>query len=126
MNEKGFTYPVSICLLMFFSFTLVINLQQYVTEKRFNKETETILKQEYYMMGAVRQVERLLKDGTLQGSSGGTIQYRTGEVIYEIKPLTASTDQITFRLKLDTNEESIGFANYDKEMKKMTKWVERN
>lgn len=123
-NEKGFTYPLSLCILTFFALFFLIGLDQYVAEKRFYKETETILVGEYYMLAAVKETENLLMNGQLPTS--GRFIYTNGEITYQRKVLSAVLDEVTFTLKFSSMEQWSALAHYDKVQKKWVKWVEKN
>jgi Tfp pilus assembly protein PilX len=123
-NEKGFTYPISLCILVFFSLFLLIAVEQNVTEKRFYKETENILIAEYYLLSAVNDAEVQLKNDMLQDV--GKFQYSQGEVTYHRRGISSDIDEISFTLKLRTNQQWDAIARYDKIQQKMVKWIELN
>lgn len=111
-------------MLLLTSTFLIIYTDQYVNEKKILKETETILKTEYYFLYSVRKVESCLQNGELMLSSG-EVSLQDGKMSYTIEDL-GSTLKITFNLKLNSGETLIGFAYYNKNVKKMIKWVEKN
>ncbi|MBM4762273.1 competence type IV pilus minor pilin ComGG [Bacillus sp. B15-48] len=123
-NEKGFVYPVSLCMVVFFSMFLLIAIEQNMVEKRFYRQTETILVGEYYMLSALKELEEKLKND--ESFSSGRIQYSRGEVLFQRKVLSGRIDEYTFTLKLETNEQWIAVTHYDKDEKKMVRWVEKN
>lgn len=106
------------------SMYLVIVTEQYVAEKRFVKETETIRMQEYYMLCSVKKAESLMKEAALPVV--GVMNYRNGSVSYERKSLSANLEQVSFNLRMHSGELSIGIGQYDKARMEMVKWIEKN
>ncbi|MBT2754754.1 competence type IV pilus minor pilin ComGG [Mesobacillus foraminis] len=123
-NERGFTYPVSLCMLVFFSLLLLITVEQNMAEKRFYKDTEVILVQEYYLLSAVKRAEGLLKENNL--SQTGTFLYTKGTVAYQTRALPEGLAEITFTVKLFTKEQWVGVGHFDTVQKKLVKWMEKS
>jgi hypothetical protein len=124
VGERGFTYPLSLSVLVIFSLFLLILVEQNVIEKRFFKETETILVVEYYLQAAVVEAEQLLIKDELPQI--GKFEYRDGEVRFSRRLLSHGLEEITFTLKLETGEQWIGMAQYDQGQQKVVKWIEKN
>lgn len=124
-NQSGFTYPLTLCMLILFSTVLIIYIEQFVTEKRMLAETENILKQDYYLVSSLKTLEETL---AVQGKTDGTgyIDFYDGQVKYVIEELTGSLWEITINLKTGNNHEFNGSAYYDIHYKKIIKWVEKN
>ena len=126
-NEKGFTYPLTFCMILLFSMFIAIYLEQFIAEKKINKESETIFKQEYYFLSSVKHVENELslmedKDDLLIGSlffSHGSDDYRTEKLPEELL-------KVTFDLRMENLPVVIGIGYYDTEKGKMIKWIEKN
>lgn len=123
-NEKGFTFPLSLCMLILVSTFVIVHTQLYLNEKKLTHETETILKQEYYYLYSVRKIETQLQNGELLQNSG-VFSLQEGRVDF-IKEDMGSSLKFTFNLTLFSGEKSVGFAYYNKTQKKMIKWVEKN
>jgi hypothetical protein len=124
-NEKGFTYPYVLMMIILFCFFFTYQVQFYLSEKKFFHESAIILKQEYYMHTAVKKIETALKSNLL--SLGfGKYDYQTGQAIFRVESYSSNLLKITITIKLNTLEEIVGYAYYDINQKKMTKWVERN
>ena len=101
---------------------MVIHLQQFITEERLFQETETILKQEYYLLCAVKKLE-----GQLQGdasTSAGSYSFQEAKVVFSKEDL-GTTAKYTLTLTLNNGVQAQGYSYYDKNLKKMVKWVER-
>ena len=115
-------YPFSYCILVLLSVFLVIHLQQFKVEKFLFQETETILKQEYYLLCAVKKLEAQLQEDS--GIGAGTYSYQEGKVVFSKEDL-GPTVKFTLTLTLNNGVQAQGFSYYDKALKKMVKWVER-
>lgn len=123
-NENGFAYPLTLSIFIVFSLYIVIQTEQFLSEKRFQKETETILKQEYYMLCTFQKLEQGLQGGTIEPE--GVFKYEEGESRYQMEPLTKEITQVTVKQYLYSGEEAIAFCFYDMKRQKMIKWVEKN
>lgn len=123
-NEKGYTYPLSLGVLALFSLLLLMMMEQYLMEKRFYQETETILLGEYYLQVAIIEIEDLYKKGDFPQS--GQIAFSSGKVNFARRDLSQVLLEVTLSLTLDTNEQWTAIAHYDKEKQKIVKWYEKN
>lgn len=124
-NEKGFTYPLTLCMIILFSLVLAIHIDQYVIEKRMLMETETILKQDYYLLSSVRKVETTLA-GNGETVNSGYIEFYDGHADYHIMKRTGTIWEINIKLMTGKNIEITGIAYYDSEIKKVIQWIERS
>ncbi|WP_071395736.1 competence type IV pilus minor pilin ComGG [Bacillus tuaregi] len=125
-NQHGFTYPLTLCILILFSTVLMIYTEQYLTEKRMLIETEYIQKQDYYIVNAMKIIEKTLSEHGKTNNTG-TINFYDGQVSYVLLDLTDQLWEIRINLKTGIeHREFTGYAYYDFELKKMIKWVERN
>lgn len=124
-KEKGFTYPFVLMIVILFSLFFTLQLQFYLSEKRLFHESKTILIQEYYMHTAVKKIEASLQSNSLSIGTGEYL-FHNGSANYRIETYSSSLLKTTVTIKLDTMEEIVGFVYYDKNQKKMIKWVERN
>jgi len=124
MGEKGFTYPLSLAVLVFISLFLLLLVEQNGIERRFFKETETILLVEYYFQASVVEAEQLLDKGEL--AQAGRFEYKNGEVRFTRRLLSQVLEEVTFTLKLHTGEQWIAIVQYDRVKQKFVKWIEKN
>jgi competence protein ComGG len=125
-NQKGFTYPVTLCLLILLSTTLTIQIEQYITEKRMLNETETILKQDYYFLSTIEllQSQLALSDPII---TKGSLDYSDGQISYTIVELSERELEIKLTLTMNRGNGVIeGSAFYDKDLGKIVKWNEVN
>ena len=125
-NEKGFTYPLTFCLLLLISLLLTIFLEQFIAEKRLNEQSVIILKQEYYFLSSVMNVEnelRLLEDEFVLS---GMLMFSEGQMDYKTEKLSEGLLKVMFDLRMDGLPVVSGIGYYDKEEEKMVKWIEKN
>ncbi|MCQ6278085.1 competence type IV pilus minor pilin ComGG [Bacillus sp. EB600] len=124
-NQKGFTYPLTLAILITFLIFFSIQVQQLLTERKMHQETKIILQQEYYMLTTVKKMEGKLQSGDLVETKG-TFQFLNGYVDYQADLPSGSTQKITFTLHLHSGETAVGFGYFDKNLKKLVKWIEKN
>ena len=124
-NEKGFTYPLTLCMFILFSMMLAIHIDQYVIEKRMFIETETILKQDYYLLSCVRKVETILATNSEKVNSG-SFEFYDGHADFQIKKKTDTILEINIQLMTGKKLVIIGMAYYDTDKQKVIQWIERS
>ncbi len=125
-NEKGFTYPLTLCLLIIFSMVLAIHIDQYVIEKGMLLETETILKQDYYLLSSVRKIESTLAEMNGETVEAGSFEFYDGHANFYISKVTDTIWQINIQLKTGKEMVITGIAYYDSERQKVIQWIERS
>lgn len=124
-NEKGFTYPLTLCMFIIFSMVLVIHIDQYVIEKRMFMETETILKQDYYLLSSVRKVETILATN-VETVNSGSFEFYDGHADYQLKKITDTIWEINIQLMTGKEITITGSAYYDSDRQKVIQWIERS
>jgi len=124
-NQKGFTYPLTFCIIIIAIFVLSLQLEQFLTEKQFFKESEKLLQQDFYFLSSMKQVEEKFNIEE-EEFPNGTIQYKYGDVSYSTTKLSDTVFKVSFTLKMDQFPQIIGTGYYDKAEGKMTKWAEKN
>jgi hypothetical protein len=123
-NQKGFTYPLTLCILILLSTTLIIQIEQLLTEKRMLNETENILKQDYYFLSTIEllQSQLAINDPI---TTKGSFDYNDGQVRYTIVELSERELEIKLTLMMNRGNGVIeGSALYDKDLGKIIKWSE--
>ena len=125
-NQKGFTYPLTLCLLILLSTTLTIQIEQYITEKRMLNETETILKQDYYFLSTIELLQSQIAISDPMPTTG-FLDFNDGQISYTIVELSEREIEIKLILTMKRgNGEVEGSAFYDKSLGKIVKWNEMN
>jgi competence protein ComGG len=123
MNEKGFMYPVTLCILMLMSIFLTLHFNQYITEKKILKEVEQNERRHSYFLQSLKEVEQLVREDNYAAT--GSLVFKEGIVFYSIESSKESLLQITFRYDSPQGKSTIGVAYFDKELGQMTKWIEK-
>lgn len=123
-NEQGFILPVTIAISFLFFLVFTFQVNAYLTEKAFSKETEEILILENLMQLGVGDTHEKLKNDEGSAETTGSFNYPTGKIMYNVSPLTQTTSQITLRCTTtDFRKYSARFV-YDYETKEIHSWIE--
>ncbi|MEH7238474.1 competence type IV pilus minor pilin ComGG [Bacillus sp. JJ1562] len=123
-NEKGFILPVTIAISFLFFLIFTSQVNAYLTEKAFSKETEEILILENLMQLGVGDMKVKLQDEVESMKSTGVFNYPTGNVTYTVSPLTSSTSQITIACKTTEQRKSSARFVYNYETKEINSWFD--
>ncbi|WNS74213.1 competence type IV pilus minor pilin ComGG [Bacillus sp. DTU_2020_1000418_1_SI_GHA_SEK_038] len=124
-NEKGFTYPLTFTIILLVALLLTMHIEFYLTEIRFLQESQTLLKQEYYLISSLKRIEDILLTED-EDQYTGVFSFSDGEVHYETAKITDTLLMSTFNLRIGTNIEMLAYGYFDKEEGKMIKWIEKN
>lgn len=122
MNEKGFMYPVTLCILILFLIFLQVHFNHYVIEKRISTEIEQFEKNQMHFIQSFKKVEATLNQDAYE--LVGRIIYKDGTVYYTIEEIGTNLFQITFRLQVQSRRDVTGLAFYDRDLRKIIKWIE--
>jgi hypothetical protein len=77
------------------------------------------------MHNVVKKIESSLQKNLVSIGTGKYV-FQNGVANYLIEPYSSSLLKITITIKLNTLDEIVSYAYYEKNQMKMTKWVERN
>jgi hypothetical protein len=124
-NEKGFTYPLTLVLLILFLTVFSFRVEQLVMERKLAHETAVILQEEYYFHSSSKKIEKLMQSGTVIPAKG-TFSYLKGSIDFQADSPIGSLQKINFTLRLNTGETVVGRGFFDIATKKMIKWTEIN
>lgn len=124
-NECGFSFPVTLCLLMLFVFTLSFQAAQLVAVKGFYKEILQYEKNQYYFLLALKETEKYLAETGDNYDKEGRFTYRDCTVNYRIQEVESDRLQILYSLFFAGRPEVNGVAYYDKHLKRIVKWFEK-
>lgn len=124
-NQQGFTYPLTLAILMAFLIFFSIQVEQLLVERKMFHETKIIYKQEYYMLASVKKIEQRLQSGEALPAYG-RYTYIYGAMDYQIEAPAGNLQKVNFNLQLASGETAQGFGYYDLNLQKFTKWVEKN
>jgi competence protein ComGG len=121
-NENGFTYPLTLCLLIIFLSFFSVRTEQFLSESKMAHEKNKILQEEYYFLSSVKKLEGIFqKSGTLP--SKGTISFVKSTMDYQSETPTGYVQKVNFTLHLPGDTTAIGKGFFDTRTKKLTKWV---
>jgi competence protein ComGG len=123
-NEKGFTYPLTLCILILFLLFFSFQVDRLLTEKKMAHEKAIILQQDYYYLTTVKKIESMYQSTGIQ--IRGTYKYAYGAMDYQAETPIGTSQKINFTLRLNTGETVIGRGYFDTKLKRMIKWVEMN
>ncbi|SDM16559.1 competence type IV pilus minor pilin ComGG [Bacillus sp. OK048] len=124
-NEGGFTYPLTLVLLILFLSVFSFHVEQLLTERKLAHETYLILQEEYYFHSSIKKTEKILQSGAMLPAKG-TFSYSNGSMEFQAESPVGTVQKINFTLKLNTGETVTGRGFFDISLKRMTKWTEIN
>ncbi|WP_180247414.1 competence type IV pilus minor pilin ComGG [Bacillus sp. AFS031507] len=123
-NEKGFTYPLTLCLIIIFLLFFSVRIEQLLSERKMAHETAIILQEEYYFLSSVKKVEVIFqKSGILPVK--GTISFVNGTMDYKAETPNGYVQKVNFTLHLLAVDKTfIGRGYFDTRTKRLSNWVE--
>jgi hypothetical protein len=125
INEQGFTYPLTLCMLIIFMIFFSAHVDLLLSERRLSQQSEIIQQEEYYFFSSVKKLENKLKlTGTIPSKE--TIKYINGDMVYQTESQAGTIQIIKFTLSLNSGITVIGRGYFDLKLKKMVKWIDMN
>lgn len=124
-NERGFAFPVTLCILMLFTIVLSFKASQLVIEKRFYKEIEQFEKNQFYFLTAIKKTEEYLSSSGEDYEKAGVFEFKDCTVSYHITQAESELLHITYSFILPGRAEVNGIAYYDRQIKKIVNWHEK-
>lgn len=125
-NQKGFTYPLTLSLLIVFLFFFSIRGGQLLNERRLFQVTQVLQQQEYYMLTSERKVRKIFQSGGSSAVADGTFTYQHGKMNYHADAPSGTTQKVTFTLQMNSGEVTLSYAFYDINTRALVKWIEKN
>lgn len=120
-SEKGFTYPLTLCLLILFLLFFSMNIERLLSERKLVHETATIEKQEYYFLSSVKKIEKIFEmEGSIPAT--GSIHYLDGDMDFRTDTPAGNNQKISFTLRLHSGITILGSGIIDTKSKKLIKW----
>ncbi|WP_338470234.1 competence type IV pilus minor pilin ComGG [Niallia sp. XMNu-256] len=103
-----------------------MRVEHFLAEKRMFQETEMILKQDYYLLSAMEQLNSYLSvDDKVENN--GTFEFKNGVVEYQMIEQTEELLDINITIKLEGNDAVFkGVAIYNRNLNKIINWFEVN
>jgi len=123
-NNKGFIYPLSLCVFILFIHFLLILYGLYENKKGIEISVKNSNMQEYYFLTSLKDIEEQLVSQENFVLTGTKI-FLHGQVFYTITKDTATTYKIDYKLNLQgVSNQIVATSYFDMDQHKMTKWVE--
>lgn len=123
-NEKGFILPVTLAVSFLFFLVFTSQVNEYLTEKAFSKETEEILILENLMQLGVGDIKARLQDDEESSELIGVFNYPTGNINYTVSPLTSTTSRIIILCKTTEERKVSARFVYNYETKAIISWLD--
>ncbi|MGN7300570.1 competence type IV pilus minor pilin ComGG [Ferdinandcohnia sp. SAFN-114] len=123
-NEQGFILPVTIAISFLFFLVFTFQVNAYMTEKDFSKETEEIFTLENLMQLGVGEIQAKLKEDVESTGETGFLNFSNGTISYTVVPLTTTTSQITISCTTKEQRKYSARFVYDYEKKVISSWIE--
>ena len=124
-DERGFTYPLTLVLLILFLSVFSFHVEQLLTERKLAHETYLILQEEYYFHSSFKKTESILQSGAMIPAKG-TFSYSNGSMGFQADSPIGTVQKINYTLKMNTGETVTGRGFFDIASKRMIKWTEIN
>ncbi|WP_160721655.1 competence type IV pilus minor pilin ComGG [Bacillus sp. USDA818B3_A] len=122
-NQRGFTYPLTLCILLLFLIFFSMHIEQLLSEQKMAEETTALLRQEYYFLSTAKKIELLYQTkGTIP--SKGTYVYAHGTMDYRAETPSAYVQIVDFTLVIQRREPVVGFGYFDTRSRSLIKWVQ--
>ncbi|WP_193224529.1 competence type IV pilus minor pilin ComGG [Bacillus sp. B1-b2] len=125
LNERGFIYPLSLCIYLLFIQFLLLLYDVYQNKKAIEVEATHSIIQEYYFLSVIKEVENQLAHNEI-ASSKGIYSFINGEVHYTINSSSTQEYKIDYKLYHFNKKAVSGTSYFNKEQNRMVKWVEIN
>lgn len=122
-SEKGFTYPLTLCLLILFLLFFSMRTDQLLIKRMIAHQSAVILQEEYYYLSTVKKVENVFQtSGSIPAN--GTIPYQNGTMEYQADVPAGYSQKVQFTIRMKTGEIVTGRGFFDTRTKKLIKWQE--
>ncbi|MED1468223.1 competence type IV pilus minor pilin ComGG [Bacillus salipaludis] len=121
--QAGFTYPLTLCVLLVFFLFLSIRVEQLLAERKVANQTAILLQEEYYFLSSIKKVENMLTStGTIQ--TKGSFKYINGTMDYQAEVPVSSVQKVNFTLRFSSGITVVGIGYFDIKLKRMVKWTD--
>jgi competence protein ComGG len=123
-NKNGFTYPLTLMILLLFLTFFTVKAEKLLSEKRLTRETTIILQEEYYIHTSVTKIVKMYQLCTPIPAKG-IMMYAKGTMEYQSEKPIGTVQKINFTLRLFSGETFLGIGYFDVSSKRIVKWVEK-
>ncbi|WP_052404775.1 competence type IV pilus minor pilin ComGG [Bacillus rubiinfantis] len=123
MNQQGFTYPLTLCLLILFLLFFSSSIDRLLAERKLLHETMLIQQQDYYFLSSIKKIETLLETSdSIPGTA--TFHYEDGLMLYTADAPQGSQQKVSFTLRLSSGTTVTAGAVFDTTTKKIVAWTQ--
>lgn len=119
MNEKGFTYPLTLCLFLLTSLFLTIVFSQYVSEKGVVTEINQQERRQYLFLLTSKKISEQLANGEVPVNGVQTFNEIT--ITYSVSQISQQLYDVTYTMKQGTLQIK-AVAQYEGGSGKLIKW----
>lgn len=123
-NEKGFALPMVLIIASSVILLIGYMIDQFVIEKRFNKEVEESFISSHLLLLAVHDLQQEWSQKEDVIINNGIIFYPKGDVYYEVIKQDAKLASIVCYGSTINERKAIVVIHYDKSLKKVVEWIE--
>ncbi|WP_449536959.1 competence type IV pilus minor pilin ComGG [Ferdinandcohnia sp. Marseille-Q9671] len=123
-NEHGFILPVTLAISFLFFLVFTFQVNAYLTEKSFSKETEEIMILENLMQLGIGDIRKELEDEVESFERSGFFTYPNGTITYNIASLTPINSKVTMTCTTKGKRKYSARFEYNYETKEMDSWIE--
>lgn len=119
MNEKGFTYPLTLCLFLLTSLFLTIVFSQYISEKGVVTEINGQERRQYLFLLVSKNVSEEMLSGEVPVNGVETFNDIT--ITYTVSQISLELYEVTYML-IQGSIQIKAVAQYDGKTGKLIKW----
>ena len=123
-HEKGFAFPMVLIIATSIMLLIGYMIDQFVIEKRFNKEVEESFISSHLLLLAVHDLQQEWSQKEDIIIHNGILFYPKGDVYYEVSTQDTQFASIICYGSTINERKSIVVIHYDKELRKVVEWIE--
>lgn len=120
MNEKGFMYPISLCIFLLVSLFLTIEFNQYVSEKGIVSSVNQQEKRQYLFLLTSKGISDEMAGGVIP--IDGMATYTNAKVTYTVKQISNQYVEVTYFMTQGTLSVK-AIAQYEVGSGKLVRWM---
>ncbi|MGS2776066.1 hypothetical protein ACVBAX_01700 [Robertmurraya sp. GLU-23] len=120
MNEKGFMYPISLCIFLLVSLFLTIEFNQYVSEKGIVSSVNQQEKRQYLFLLTSKRISDEMAGGVIP--IDGMATYTNAKVTYTVKQISNQYVEVTYFMTQGTLSVK-AIAQYEVGSGKLVRWM---
>lgn len=123
-NQKGFAFPMVLIIATSVILLIGYMIDQFVIEKRFNKEVEESIISSHLLLLAVHDLQKEWSQKEDLMIHNGILFYPKGDVYYEVLNQDAKSASLICYGSTINERKGLVVIHYDKSLKKVVEWIE--